>query len=111
MAKIVDTIEIAAQRIAEVQTEKILLIYCLCEIINEIAREVEFDLKGQGQLRHEDKRSIEQIKLHSDRMSIGASRIISEEKSIRFGKIVDTIKPMIYDGLELPESAASLIED
>jgi hypothetical protein len=44
-------------------------------------------------------------------MSIGASRIISEEKSIRFGKIVDTIKPMIYDGLELPESAASLIED
>ena len=110
MAKILKTIETDAERIAEVQTEKILLMYVMCEIINEIAREVEVDLYGMGQFNHSDKQSINQIKMHSDRMSIGASRIISEEKAIRFGKMVDTIKPWIYEELELPVSARSLIE-
>ena len=54
MAEIVKTIETDAERIAEVQTEKILLMYVMCEIINEIAREVEVDLDGMGKFNYSE---------------------------------------------------------
>lgn len=65
-------------------------------MISTIAREVEFDLKGLGQLNHSDKHSINQIKFHADRMSVGVGRVLSEEKAERFSLMSDIIKNMIY---------------
>lgn len=110
MAKIVKNLDTVAQQIAAVQTEKIFVIYNLCEVISTIAREVEFDLKGLGQLNHSDKHSINQIKFHADRMSVGVGRVLSEEKAERFSLMSDIIKNMIYADLELPESTRDIVE-
>lgn len=110
MAEIVKNIDTVAQQIAAVQTEKIFVIYSLCEVISTIAREVEFDLKWLGQLNHSDKHSINQIKFHADRMSVGVGRVLSEEKAERFSLMSDIIKNMIYADLELPESTRDIVE-
>ena len=110
MAKVVKTLDSVAQKIAAVQTEKIFVIYSLCEVISTIAKEVEFDLKGMGQLNYSDKHSINQIKFHADRMSVPVGRVLTEAKAERFSLMSDIIKNMIYAELELPESTRDLIE-
>ena len=110
MAKEVKTLDSVAQTIAAVQTAKICVIDSLCEVINPIAKEVEFDLKGMGQLNHSDKHSINQIKFHADRMSVPVGRVLTEAKAERFSLMSDIIKNMIYADLELPESTRDLIE-
>lgn len=84
---------------------KIHLMYQLSEVINEVAREIECHLQANGKFGFEDKMHVNQIKKHSDAMSMYAGRVLPMDKAMEFGRSVDKIKSLIYEELNLQESA------